>query len=143
MSESSSSPPGPRNLWLVWGREGFNSIFNFPTHGCFSRGRAGSTRSAGWGLRGGSLRSSLAEPEVLSHSGPSNCTGEDLKRKWLSPAYLKRVGWGQASGISVGRRCQLRATYQNPEEEGLGLRLGRDWYASNQLAFRRKGCGHS
>ena len=49
-----------------------SSIFSFLTYGCFSRGRAGSTRSAGWGLLGGGLRSSLAEPEVLSQSGLSN-----------------------------------------------------------------------
>ena len=49
-----------------------SSFFSFLTYGCFSRGRAGSTRSAGWGLLGGSLRSSFAEPEVLSHSGLSN-----------------------------------------------------------------------
>ena len=49
-----------------------SSIFSFLTYGCFSRGRAGSTRSAGWGLLDGGLRSSLADPEVLSHSGLSN-----------------------------------------------------------------------
>lgn len=114
-----------------------SSVCSFPTHGCFSRGRAASTRSAGWGLLGGGLRSSLAEPEVLSHSGLSNCTGGGgLERKGLSPAYLRGACQGLANGLSGGRRCQLEATYQNPEEEGPGLRLGQDW--CRQLAFRRR-----
>lgn len=87
--------------------------FSSPTHGCFSRGRAGSTRSAGWGLLGGGLRSSLTEPEVLSQSGLSNCTGRGgLEKKGLSPVQLKGAGQSQANELSLGRQCQFGTTYQ-------------------------------
>lgn len=89
-------PPGPRSLQAGMGWGGIppgSSNVSFPTHGCFSRGRAGSTRSAGWGLLDGGLRRSLAEPAVLSHSGLSNCTG-GLERKGLSPTHLGGAGLG-------------------------------------------------
>jgi hypothetical protein len=96
-----------------------SSTSSFPTHGCFSRGRARSTRSAGWGLLGGGLRSSLATPGVLSHSGLSNCTEKKgLERKELNTAYLV----GGVAGINQWtfntKMCQFRATYQSPEKRG-------------------------
>ena len=45
----------------------------------------------------------------------------------------------QEGGASLGQPIRIQ------KKRGLGFRLGRggDWYTSNQLAFRRKGCGHS
>lgn len=117
-----------------------SSVCRSPTHGCFSSGKAGPTRSAAWGPLGGGLRSSLAEPGVLSHSALSNCTGRGgLERKGLSPNCPGGAGRG-ARGLSVGR-WSLWGDLSESREEGLGVRLGQDSYRTTQLAFGKRGRG--
>lgn len=114
-----------------------SSVCRSPTHGCFSSGKAGPTRSAAWGPLGGGLRSSLAEPGVLSHSALSNCTGRGgLERKGLSPNCPGGAGRGpwtlSRKMVSMGRPIRI-------QRGGVGCKTGAGFVQDHPTGLREKG----